>query len=71
MKIYGTTESDRATKGQGGNRFVRTVFTIEHDNKEREEVATTEVVRTGEEYIVRHIPVNGDATTHRVPIRKR
>jgi len=70
VKIYGKTTSDRSSKGQGGNHHVSTVFTVEHDNRERVEIATTTVERGDNEYTVRHIPVVGDATVYSVPIRK-
>lgn len=65
------TQSDRASKGQGGNHHVTTVYTIEHDTKEREEIGRTEIVRDADTFTMTHIPVTGDATVYSVPIRKR
>ena len=65
------TESDRASKGQGGNHHVTTVYTVEHDTKEREEIGRTEIVRHADTFTMRHIPVNGDATVYSVSIKKR
>ena len=70
MKLYATSRSERAQKGQGGNQFIETVHTVEHDNGEREEVARTTVTREGDEYTVRQLTATGDDTTHRVPIRR-
>ena len=70
MKIYGKTTSDRSSKGQGGNHYVKTVYTVEHDNREREEIATTTIEREAGEYKVRHVPVSGDPTIYSVPIRR-
>lgn len=71
MKLYSTVRSERAEKGQGGNQFVRSVFTIEHDTKEREVIATTEITREGDEFVARFVPVVGDPTVYRVPVRKK
>ena len=70
MKLYASSRSERAEKGQGGNTYVSTVYTVEHDTKEREVVATTTVERGEGEFIVHHVPVHGDATVYRVPIKK-
>lgn len=71
MKLYATTRSERAEKGQGGNSYVATTYTIEHDTKEREVIATTSISREGDDYVVRHVPITGDETVHHVPIRKK
>lgn len=70
MKLYASTRSERAEKGQGGNQFVTTVYTVEHDNKEREEVARTTITKEGDKYQVRHVPVTGEDVVTRIPIRK-
>lgn len=70
MKLYAKSRSERAEKGQGGNKFLETVHTVEHDNGEREEVSRTTVTREGDEYTVRHVPVTGIDTVTRVPVRK-
>jgi hypothetical protein len=33
MKLYATTTSERATKGQGGNKYILTQLTIDRDIK--------------------------------------
>ncbi len=33
MKLYATTTSERASKGQGGNEFIKAVFTVNKDEK--------------------------------------
>jgi hypothetical protein len=70
MKLYARARSERAEKGQGGNSYVATTFTVEHDNKEREDVATTTVERLGSDYVVRHVPVQGYETVTHIPVRK-
>ena len=71
MKLYAQTDSDRASKGQGGNKNVTTVYTIEHDTKEREEIGRTTVTRTDNDFVMTHVPVTGDTTTYSVSIKKR
>ena len=71
MKIYGLTSSERATKGQGGNTFVETVYTVEHANKEREVISKTRIDREDGAFIVRHIPVKGNSIVYRIPIRTK
>lgn len=71
MKLYAQTDSDRASKGQGGNHHVTTVFTIEHDTKEREEIGRTIVERNKDTFTITHIPIHGDTSTYNVPIKKR
>ena len=71
MKIYGTTTSDRASKGQGGNKYVQTVYTVEHEDKEREIIATTIVSEVNDSFLVTHIPIRGDSTVYSIPIRKK
>ncbi len=70
MKLYAQTTSDRASKGQGGNKEVTTVYTVEHDTKEREEIGTTTVTRDSDHFTVRHVPVHGDDTVYQVPIKR-
>ncbi len=69
MRIYGQTRSDRAEKGQGGNHFVETVFTIEHDNKEREEVARTTIKREDTQFSITHTDSAGASYTQSVQIK--
>ena len=38
MKLYATTKSERSSKAQGGNEYLRVTFEVEHDNKERETI---------------------------------
>ena len=42
MKLYATTTSERASKGQGGNEFIRVEITAELYGK-RENILTIEV----------------------------
>ena len=70
MKMYATTTSERATKGQGGNQHVTTVHTVELADKSRVEAARTTITRDGEVYTVRHVPISGDETVTVVPIRR-
>lgn len=73
MKLYATSRSERAQKGQGGNKYLETVHTVEHDNGERQQVASTTVTREGDEYVVRQLTVTRyeeQDTTHRIPVRK-
>jgi len=70
MKLYGRTRTERAEKGQGGNSYIETIHTVEHDDKTREDVATTTIERVQDEYVIRHIPVRSDPIVTRIPIRK-
>ena len=70
MKLYGRTRTERAEKGQGGNSYIETIHTVEHDDKTREDVATTTIERVQDEYVIRHIPVRSDSIVTRIPIRK-
>ena len=36
MKLYATVTSERASKGQGGNKFIKVALQVEHPNGERE-----------------------------------
>lgn len=49
MKLYATTTSERASKGQGGNEHILTVITAEIDG-ERQEIASMSVVCTDTGY---------------------
>lgn len=33
MKLYGTISSERASKSQGGNKFIKTIYTVDKDEK--------------------------------------
>ena len=73
MKLYATSRSERAEKGQGGNKYVETIHTVEHDTGERQQVASTRITREGDEYVVRQLTVTlyeEIDTTHRIPVRK-
>lgn len=50
MKLYATTTSERASKGQGGNRYLKTVFTI--DKQEDEQLNVNMRVRDDDNNIV-------------------
>jgi hypothetical protein len=45
MKLYATVSSERATKGQGGNKHLLSVMTAEIDG-ERQEIASMSAVVT-------------------------
>lgn len=45
MKLYATTTSERASKGQGGNDHILTVITAEISGQ-RQEIASISVVNT-------------------------
>jgi len=47
MKLYATTTSERASKGQGGNKQVRTEYTFKNSLGEIEDVA--EIIFTAKE----------------------
>ena len=44
MKLYATTTSERASKGQGGNEFLNTVITSEEGQK----LVTVEIKKVGD-----------------------
>ena len=46
MKLYATVSSERATKGQGGNK--KLTISLLHDNKKREEVLRLIVLPAGD-----------------------
>ena len=71
MKLYAQTQSERAGKGQGGNKEMTTVYTIEHDTKEREEIARVSLTKDVDTFTMRVVPVTGDATVYRVPIKRQ
>lgn len=52
MKLYATTTSERASKGQGGNKYVAVAFEVEHDNGERETMLALVLTRHGDEFVV-------------------
>ena len=70
MKLYAHVASDRASKGQGGNHDVTTVYTVEHDTKNREEIARTILKRNENTFEIKHIPVTGDCVTTVIPIKR-
>ena len=49
MKLYATTTSERASKGQGGTKHVLTVFTAEI-NGQRQEIASMSLVNTEKDF---------------------
>lgn len=69
MKLYATTRTERAQKGQGGNKFLEVVHSVEHENGDRDEVVRLHTVREGAEFVL-SLTVESDTTTYRVPIRK-
>lgn len=68
MKLYATVTTDRASKGQGGNHQLETVYQAETDAG-RVVVGRTIMTREEDGYRVRHIPVQGDTTEYRVPVK--
>lgn len=70
MKLYATSRSERAEKGQGGNKYLETIHNVEHDNGEREQVARTVVTIENDAYHVHHMQVQCDDVVTIVPIRK-
>lgn len=50
MKLYATITSERATKGQGGNKDLLAVFTVEIDGQ-RQEIASVGIVNSENNYI--------------------
>lgn len=50
MKLYATTTSERASKGQGGNENLLTVFTVEIDGQ-RQEIAHMDIINRPEYYV--------------------
>jgi hypothetical protein len=38
MKLYATITSERASKGQGGNKYIDIVLQVEHPNGERQTI---------------------------------
>lgn len=53
MKLYATTTSERASKGQGGNEFVMINFLAETE-KGREVIAEIELVKIDDEAILKY-----------------
>lgn len=53
MRMYATVTSERASKGQGGQQFIETVFTGENENHERIELTRVNM---------RHDPDTGHIT---------
>lgn len=60
MKLYATVTSERASKGQGGNRFLETVYTV-GDAESPEQFAIVNLTRT--EGNVSHTNVDGYTLT--------
>ena len=56
MKLYATVTSERATKGQGGNNFLRIELTI-GDGLNPKDIGAIELVNVGDErYQLRYYP---------------
>ena len=52
MKLYATITSERASKGQGGNKNLWIKLVVEHDNKEREVFAELNLCREEDYFIL-------------------
>ncbi len=52
MQLYVTAESERATKGQGGNKFVAVKFEVQHDSGERDTMLELVLTRHVDKFTV-------------------
>ena len=52
MKLYATTTSERASKGQGGNKHLQTDILVEKNDRERYYCGTLTVRNDTEQYVI-------------------
>ena len=52
MKLYAITTSERASKGQGGNNRLVVNFTVEHDDKTRQEIGYIVLERQHDQFVL-------------------
>lgn len=65
MRLYATTTSERASKGQGGNKDILTVMTAEIDG-ERMEIASISAVVTEYGYNFQYSLPDGTRGEHKI-----
>lgn len=71
MRFYAKVESERASKGQGGNDYIRIYFTLEHADKVREPLGDLYLTKEGDDVLLTYCAEGGSvAEIDRLPIRR-
>jgi hypothetical protein len=70
MKLYAKTTSERASKGQGGNKFLSVVITVGEEN-EKQDILVAQVEREETETENLYRLWNGDIQVDKIVIPKQ
>lgn len=62
MKLYATTTSERASKGQGGNKFIQVDFEVEHDDGTREHMGQALLQRVDDSFYLHYAAGKGTSS---------
>jgi len=69
MKLYATTTSERASKGQGGNENLWIKLEVEHDNGEREVFGEYNLSRQENYYVLSEFSENATSEIKSLEIK--